>query len=138
MHVRPIRSVNSQETHRFFVKIIESIRMNWFDNISKNNSLHVESGKKRPYKLVLVREGQEEKDFAPTNGIFVNAFSPAQALMIFWGKYSSIMRNYIESGFEFRCIIDFDEEKRRKEIQLAEKQKKQDQEEQIQNAWWQD
>lgn len=91
--------------------------MNWY-KIAKEKAV------KKPYKVVLVKQDIEQTP-KQLEGVRKDAYSSEQARMLFLKDYP-FLRDYYQMNYEVEVRPDVEEIQRRKEQE----------EQQIQNSWW--
>lgn len=104
---------------------MENTKYNWYVRYSKKEKEYL------PYIVKRVRYDEEE-DIPGMEGERVYALSPQQAYIRFMQLYSAVSVSK-EKGYDIIVRIDKEEMDRLKRI---EENRKKDEEEFIQDAWW--
>ena len=96
--------------------------------------------KQNPYRIKKIENDQG----VPVNGMenaIVYHFTPGQARYVFMERYPKL-KEYADMGWQFEVVLarDVIEEDQRQREQIAEieRQRKQDEDEFVQDAWWND
>lgn len=117
---------------------LENKYSNWYDKYNKQEQKPKQQ--KAPYRIKRVIHDMGQ----PISGMedaLVYALSPAQARVFFLKKHPRLQDN-LSMGHQLVAEIaqDVFEEEKRQEEQIAElnKQRKIDEDEFVQNAWWND
>ena len=108
--------------------------------LSKNNKWNKKAEKKikDPYKIFVIKYGLEQTPQQLEN-VIENAYSSEQARLLFFKKHP-LLKDYYQLGYEIEARFDKEEFKKRQEQnkinkEVQERQKEQE-EKNIQNAWW--
>ena len=84
-----------------------------------------------PYSVVKIKNDMGE----PISGmekVRIEAYSPVQARFLFLEQYSRL-KDYLEMGFQIEVELDEEMLKQRQQIEEVERQ---DEEQFVQDAWW--
>ena len=104
---------------------IPNIYSSWYGKYKKDEN------PKAPYKVVKI----EHDMGVPVSGleeVRLDAYSPSQARLLFLQKYPKL-QDYLSMGFEVEVELDNVLLQQRQQIAKMERQ---NEEETIQNAWW--